>query len=308
MAGSLVLLTSILMALYLIRRRRQKRRIDNIAFDPALLEKQQQPYDSKEDYGSPPPPFSGGSGVNYSAGFVRNPAYTAESFSPSHSNFGRDSYASWVVPPSTAPPTNRRQASQGGNSFGPAKTESRLSINPYDIETMLDLAANRRSSEQRSPMSSPPRDPAPITQVNLRKMPSRGHLRDPSDIPAAPSSMALSNYSYTPNNPFTGEDNTVIVDSPESMRTTHLRAASIAESDLSYADSADFEIVRRPPVAALPPPSSLRVMVKPSSRFSDPSLMDNGGIGSFPAPPRPHRDSTESWGNVRSPGGPRVMR
>lgn len=259
--AAVCVLLSVAIAIYFVRRRRAKKRLNGIEFNPALLEK---PSYYKNEPTSPE--------VNVLPyDYVVNPAYTHGRYSRASSDMvsspQRPLVTSTSWRPELALPGNVARSASHAASMGPAKTAS--SINPYDIEQMLAYAAPDSEESLRRPSI---REPEP--SLSNRTFNSHDSRR-----PDVPVSMALSN-------PF-GDRDSDIFDTSAAASNGH-----------DSFNSSNFEIVTRPP-------TSFKAGLKPpSSRFSDPSLMDGGSIGGFPRPTftsRSPRDSTDSWGNVQTP-------
>lgn len=290
--GAVIMLVALMMIIYVVHERRRRRRgAANIAFNPDMLEKRssyskndmaQSPgfilsreykqsmafsQTSKTNFPSP------GYSLRYEEGFVKDPPYTTENYSPSNSEFDRTP-VSWVSGPASLKYTISRVISQKA-TIRSAKTAS--SINPYDIEEMLDVAAQespepvpvpeiREPTSPKKPVATEKSPRSPTTLAIPRNMPARGHLRSPDDVPAGPTSMAMSSYSN-----MLGE-NSVMYDSPESL--------SSPSSRFSYASSSNFEILTRPSNAIITSPLTRQPA---SSRFSDASAFQGEGLGTSPA-------------------------
>ncbi|TFK40770.1 hypothetical protein BDQ12DRAFT_721387 [Crucibulum laeve] len=213
--GGAIFLVALAMIIYVLRERRKKQ-VAIIKVDNATLEKGP---DFQKKPRSPPPTIPM---PTYPEGTVKNPLYTNGSFlSPARSNYLRSSLASWSQ---VVPDDQRHPASQVGTPTSPeprsnnvARRSDRLSLNSLDIEGMLNMATVQTERSSRQVTEPLPFSPAfnnsqllvPERMAVPRPYPARRHLRDPSDVPADPTSIALSGYSM---NPF-GDDK-VAVDSP----------------------------------------------------------------------------------------------
>lgn len=193
------------MLLFVLRERRRRRRVA-IDFDPSLLEKgpPPEPIGLTALRNSPSPTFRE---KELSPGFVKDPLYTTEKFlSPTNSSYlNRASMASWAQ---ATPEDQKIASSRGDGGYSSHETSDRLSLNSLDIECILNMAAvqSSRSSRHADPTPLGPVLPSrahspPPSRPRLlipRPYPARGHLRDPSDVPLGPASMALSAFSSDP--------------------------------------------------------------------------------------------------------------
>ncbi|RDB17953.1 hypothetical protein Hypma_000948 [Hypsizygus marmoreus] len=199
--GGVIILAIILMLFFVIRERRRKRTV-NIEFNPSLLEKGRPP--STANSRRLPSPIVNERGV--SPGYVKDPPYTTERFlSPTTSFYPRTSMSSWAQ----AIPEDQRYSEKGKEKVTESReADDRLSLSSLDIEGMLNMAAvhsDRSSRQDPSPMPLSPVHQSPLLSsssgpllVVPRPYPARGHLRDPSDVPAGPASVAFSSISVDP--------------------------------------------------------------------------------------------------------------
>ncbi|KIY71563.1 hypothetical protein CYLTODRAFT_487158 [Cylindrobasidium torrendii FP15055 ss-10] len=211
----LVGLIALLVALYMIRERRVRRRrmfmVNGSSGYPSET-------DGRQSYGSTekvlpraaPPPINTGSSfgpTGYPEGFVQNPAYATAQYTPSARSFVRDSLASWGNKIGSLSPKSR------GMSISSKRTDSGLP--PLDIEGMLNMASTEQSNPVRTPTTAssygvqievPPfdmeevrgaketRTPLTASSVGGSEFPApysppRAHLRPGADVPT---SMTLS--------------------------------------------------------------------------------------------------------------------
>ncbi|KAF9468623.1 hypothetical protein BDZ94DRAFT_1317790 [Collybia nuda] len=202
--GGAIVVISILMILFVLRERR-RRRSEKIKFNPALLEKGRS--STPENNRRSPSPINE-KGVSYDNGFVRDPPYTAEKFlSPTTSFYPRASMASWAqsVPEDQRFPIVRSPVS---STPGNPRPDDRLSLSSLDIEGILNMAAvqsSRSSGQTLEPTPFPPLIDSPTYDLSSgthlavpRPYPARGHLREPSDVPVGPNSIAFSSTSENP--------------------------------------------------------------------------------------------------------------
>ncbi|KAG6841693.1 hypothetical protein C0991_007963 [Blastosporella zonata] len=177
--GVVVLIVFCLMFLILRRRRRQP----DIESEPAPNEKKG-PTEFQERQLSTPPP------VGDDQHFVKDPSYTHDS---------RQSMASW------SQPTPNHQPFPIYGDRVDDNDDDLVSLKSLDIEGMLNLAAvqstrssiSRSSTQTMEPMPFGPVYPMPghnsshsFSSPHPRKKKSRQHVRDSSDIPFGPESMA----------------------------------------------------------------------------------------------------------------------
>ncbi|KAG6833438.1 hypothetical protein H0H87_006804 [Tephrocybe sp. NHM501043] len=170
--GGLVVFVAFCMLLFILRLRRRRRQED-VEFGSTEVGKE--PLESQEKRSFTLPPGD-------DQGFVKDPPYTHDS---------RDSMASWSQPTPNDPRFPGRRY----------EDDDDVSLKSLDIEGMLNMAAvqSSRSSVSRSStqiielMPFGPTYPAP---PHLKNNGSRQHIRDSSDVPFGPESMA-SAYSLT---------------------------------------------------------------------------------------------------------------
>jgi hypothetical protein len=266
-------LISVFMILFIIRERR-RRRPESIDFNPSLLEKAPSPSPGNDRRS--PSPLDNEKYGSFGNGFVRDPPYTAEKFlSPTTSLYPRTSMASWAQ---ATPEDQRFPAARA------KETDDRLSLNSLDIEGILNMAAVQSSRSSRQTveplpfaplLDSPTYDASSRTHLAVpRPYPARGHLRDPSDVPVDPSSIAFSSASI---NPFA--DNT-------EMGSPVARPLDQRQRSLD-------SVIRPPPGAVIGLPSSPRN----GPRFSRERV---SGMETFAAKPnnRSTKDSMGDWYGV----------
>lgn len=136
-------------------------------------------------------------------GAVSNPLYTSQNFLSPKKRSLRASLASWAQ---VVPEDQWYSSNQGSPVSQKPRSNDRLSLNSLDIEGMLNMATDhfQRNSKQVdpspfSPNHSPSAAPLRIPFVP-RPLLARTHFRDPSDVPADPTSMTFSSYSMNPFN------------------------------------------------------------------------------------------------------------
>jgi len=176
--------------------------MEEIVFDPAQMERGPANETRKAGPSNQAPP---------SAGMVSNPIYTAKGFdSPTRSNKSRrmDSMASWAQ---VIPEDQRHPASQPSESMSSPGLEAprsprspdNLSLQSLDIEGMLNMAtlqseaySSRKNSEATILGASVPPPIRSIENTYLQPQDrDLRHMRNPSDVPGGPDSMAFSGYS-----------------------------------------------------------------------------------------------------------------
>jgi len=215
--GAVVVLISILM-LFFVLRERWRRQCENIEFNPSLLEKGRTP-NPPDSRPSPPPISPVVHEKDLSPGFVKDPPYTAEKFlSPTTPHYPRESMASWAQP---TPEDQRFPRRIGGDAY--SAQDDRLSPNSLDIEGILNLAtiqSNRSSKQGTEPVPLGPTLRSPRLQVPKR-YPTRGHLRDPSDVPIGPTSIASAISLSSVIDPFADD----VDKQPRSVRTPYRQAS-----------------------------------------------------------------------------------
>lgn len=299
----MVLLVSILMAVYIIRERRRRRQgvpIDDEAGIHRNLQADTSP--REKSYAE-----------NFSEGFVRNPPYTARGFS-----FARDStFSSWEH---VIPHDQRRSVEEGARSppssfKDTAASIKRPSMTSIDIEHILDMATlyqDRNSTDlstrRRSsflPPNSRPMSPTESTSKNpdagvtsnasltvpppatLRRTPTRtGHSHDPSDVPLSLSMSMIFPNAPDPSRPLRIDTGIAMAyDAEEHARLSYTSETAILSPQLQ--DS---------PVGLPSNPRSQPTL----SRFSRDRMIDRGGVPEGATPSRPQRrDTLESLGDPR---------
>ncbi|KAK0464653.1 uncharacterized protein EV420DRAFT_1056675 [Desarmillaria tabescens] len=136
--SGLVVLISILIIIFIIRERRhRKQRLNRIPFVPDVPYKRRSfDHTEKEDYSHFRPPE-----LQYSDGVVVDPPYALANYSPSVSSFSRGSGQSWDI----VSPGQTRRAS---DRFAPMSRST--SMNPLDIEGMLNMVATQNNAQPAS--------------------------------------------------------------------------------------------------------------------------------------------------------------
>jgi hypothetical protein len=185
--ASLVGVIGILLLAYILRERRRRRRISDMEFDPALLNRKWPP-DEKQGGSVPssaPPHFSADAN-----GYVRDPIYTNENYTSSLMSDARTSIGSWNQ---FIPSDQRSHQDQRAST---ASSSSRISLNTVDVQNILQMATVHRDPTSDAPVSErevqPPSTagtsttrfevakPAVARLVSMRRRTS-----DPPDMPAA---------------------------------------------------------------------------------------------------------------------------
>lgn len=265
------------MLFFILRERRRRHRV-NITFDPNLLEKSG---DDRSRLTRTSQPM----GQSYAESPRANPPYTSDKFlSPTTSFYPRTSGSNWseIAPADSSRPGDRglHPASAYGKQGG---SESHMSLSSLDIEGILNLAAvqSSRSSHQDPATVGPSGvtvpQPTPQTVVT-RPYPARGHLRDPSDVPMGPTSMATSNFSV---NPFS--DDNVVALSPNRYSPTSI---PVAVSTVQYQEP----VIRSP--------AAVMVGIPPSPR--GPRRQRSTGLDGLLGPSPLRTDSSEPSANIRN--------
>jgi len=184
--GSAVVLIGICIATFIVRDRRRRRRIQGTRL-PSEIEKT--PDDKKRvpDLGQFPHPADG---------IINNPIYTMTPFlSPTRSDHAI------ATRPQVVPEDQAYSESSTPSPWVPQSPDFRASLRSLDIEGMLNMATlqsrnpSRKNSALGLVISPSVRTPSPTF---LRPGTSRRHLRDPSDVPTGPASMAFSEISVDP--------------------------------------------------------------------------------------------------------------
>ncbi|KAF5382626.1 hypothetical protein D9615_003014 [Tricholomella constricta] len=259
--GGVVVLISICMVLFVIRERR-RRDTNQIQFNPSLLEKGR----SSNPPRSPPPSSPTMVEKDSSPGFVKDPPYTAEKFlSPTTAFYPRESMASWTQ---STPEDQRFPNTRGNDAYNTRDASDRLSLHSLDIEGILNLATVQSNRSSRLTAEPAPLGPAlqslepivhgPQLTIPGQLYPSRGHLRDPSDVPFGATSMA------------SAISLTSVVD-PFADNATKQRGSARTPYRQSSLDSP----IRPPPSAVIGLPSSPRH----GPRFSRERGLDTSEIG-----------------------------
>ncbi|KAF8073874.1 hypothetical protein FPV67DRAFT_1666622 [Lyophyllum atratum] len=193
--GGVIVLIFFLMLFFVLRERRRKQQ-ESIHSNPSILEQGPSP-NLTGPRRSPVPSSPTISEKDTSPGFVKDPPYTADKFlSPTSAFYPRQSMASWAQPT----PEDQRVPSRAPSNLYSIR-DDHLSLNSLDIEGILNLAtvqSNRSSRQTAEPAPLGPTlhflEPRPLVSGPRLEVsgpyPSRGHLRDPSDIPVGPTSMA----------------------------------------------------------------------------------------------------------------------
>ncbi|KAF9556732.1 hypothetical protein CPC08DRAFT_820277 [Agrocybe pediades] len=261
--GAVVVLIALSMVIFVVRDRR-RRQLPLQLSSPSQLENQPEVNEKAVTSGNFTRPVSPKNPQN-PRGTVFNPIYATNPafLSPTNSKYQRGSMASWAqrIPEdqrsrisSIKPPSPALQSS---------RSEERLSIESLDIEGMLNMATLQAENLPRSRKNSevtiyghiiPLHTPTLVVPTVSRSKTqiSERHLRNPSDVPAGPDSMAFSGYSV---NPFDGhasitpsilQDNLVISKpsgsllelplSPRDGRSSNARIASGLASNRSSSD------------------------------------------------------------------------
>lgn len=254
-----------MMAVYLVRDRRKRRRAA-VNVGPDIEKRSSAESPRFAQYKSPIPlvsetyvPFPGYD-LRYESEFVRDPPYTSENFSPSNSEFDHPPMP-WG-PDSPVPMQSKPTSMVISRSATIRSAKTASSINPYDIEEMLDVAAKEMPElpdlQEGSPsVKQVSRSPADLGALTIpRAVLTREHLRSPGDVPQA-ASMTLSSY--------LGE-RSVLYDSPESASSPSSSRSSV----YSFASSSNFEILTRPTNTLI-----VTSAQQPLSRFSDASALQS---------------------------------
>ncbi|KAG7443123.1 uncharacterized protein BT62DRAFT_353323 [Guyanagaster necrorhizus] len=253
-ASGLVGLVSILAIIFVIReRRRRKQRLSRIPFVPDSLYKPRS-FDltEKGDYS----PF-GSPELQHSDGIVVDPPYALASYSPSVSNFSRGSGQSWDI-------VSLGQTRRGSDGIIPMNRSA--SMNPLDIEGMLNMAANQNNARPISPAA--------------RSESSFSNLGNPQSVSALTKAYLRSE---------TPQDSRSSAIPPFAPATTR---SSTVSAHVSHASS-NFTIKPLQPQVAVGLPSS------PQNRTltqQQPPSSDDGRLQGIPL--IRNRDTVSSWGNV----------
>lgn len=202
--GGVVVLITIALLIFVLRERRRRQKAKKEQ-NPSLIEKGRptSPFNPQttpfaEDRrtpgptaytnprGSPPHISPTVREMDASSGYVRDPPYTAEKFlSPTTAFYPRQSMASWGQPT----PEDQRFPPRSSDDAFPRDVDT-LSINSLDIEGILNMVHSNRSSAQTAePMPLGPTLRSP-THLMVPGSYSSRHLRNPSDVPVDPTSMA----------------------------------------------------------------------------------------------------------------------
>lgn len=313
--GGIVILVAIAMVLFVRRERAiRRRRLENrMTFKPTndtgnfdLQGRNLYEHKRRPSMPLPPLPPMVHHTVTYPEGFVKDPPYVSEKYSPTISDYPRTSI-SWEVIDSEAGPSPRKSQS------------TRLST--MDIERLLNIAANQNSSNEVSPLRGIENPATPTSPDHQRPVspreavaPQPVHLtatsRDipPPDVPQNPSFMFFGNDpSYAEMHGFNGTDRIELFESPSTMESgllpprSDMRDSSF-EARLSHASSTSslgYPIIRRP-VNAVSIGSGLPTTPRSDIHWQDPSRQ-NSLVGrneatnsvTFPYATR-NRDSGES--------------
>ncbi|KAK0201672.1 hypothetical protein DFS33DRAFT_1008138 [Desarmillaria ectypa] len=254
--SGLVVLIPILIIIFIIRERRQrKQRLNRIPFVPDSPYKRRSSFDctEKENYTPFRPPE-----LQYSDGVVVDPPYALAHYSPSVSSFSRGSGQSWDI---VSPGQTRRVSDRI------IPTSRSASMNPLDIEGMLNMVATQNNARPASP--------------GARSQSSFGDLGSPRFFLPAPAYLRPE----TSGNPVSAAIPPFASESTRSSTvSTHIEHAS--------SDS----VIKSPPQVVVGLPSSPRnrapIQQLPSS--------DDSRLPGIPL--TYNRDTISSWGNVAGLG------
>ncbi|EEB91133.1 hypothetical protein MPER_10558 [Moniliophthora perniciosa FA553] len=260
--GGLVILIAVAMVVFVLRERNMRRRqLENrLAFDTSNMAnpdpRGRDTIEQKRRTSMPLPPLPPmvHNTVTYPEGFVKDPPYVTEKYSPTISDYPRTSI-SWEVVDLEAVPRKSHSAH----------------LSNMDIERLLNMAANQNSSNEiRSPQGAEyPTSPSPEQQqqrtdkvdpaATVTSQATDGTIwpRDipPPDVPQNPSFMFFGNDStYADMHGF--NNGIELFESPRSMESGLLRPGSdIRESSfearLSHGSRSsngtlDYPIIQRP--------------------------------------------------------------
>ncbi|KAJ3786195.1 hypothetical protein GGU10DRAFT_311453 [Lentinula aff. detonsa] len=219
--GTIALLAVPMGWLVLRERRRRRRVVSRIDFDPSRMERQPSPYlpAIKEKGPPPPPPFFGYPG--YTEGqYVRDPIYVSENYSPTISDYPRTSISwEYIRRNSTESQDPVKSSEILHQSLRASIQSNNLNmLSSSNIEKMLDIAARGRASVDAlglhsprsarsnnsfgfSPVSTPPPALRPTMSLGDRAAPDVPHntsffadssvLADHSDMPLSESPESM---------------------------------------------------------------------------------------------------------------------
>lgn len=193
--GSAVVLIGLCMAIFIVRDRRRRRKIQDANWLPSLPLDDEKGSSAQAQF-----PKSTNETVN-------NPAYTSRAFlSPTRSNYARGSMSSWaqVVPEDQRYPANPSPSLSKDIEEVQRTPDPRVSIQSLDIEGMLNMATLQSERPSRKNSEATILGPPSVTISSptfLGPATNPRHFRKPSDVPVGPESMAFSGYSM---NPFEG--------------------------------------------------------------------------------------------------------
>lgn len=221
------------MAWFVIRERRRRRRhiAQRFDFDANRMERPPSPYipEVKERPAAPPPIFFGYPGYTES-GYVKDPKYVSEKYSPTISDYPRTSI-SWEYIPRASSDEQRRnmesdlRASVQMNMLSSSNIEKMLSRASVDGLAMHSPRSTRSRDSYAFPQSLP-LTPPPALHLGYRQSP---------DVPHNPSFFADS--------AFTVDQPIPLSESPESMGS-RLRPDSGTISPSSAGAMEDYQIVQ----------------------------------------------------------------
>ncbi|ESK95785.1 hypothetical protein Moror_12397 [Moniliophthora roreri MCA 2997] len=313
--GGLVILIAVAMVLFVLRERNTRRRQleSRLAFDTSNTANSdprgRDTIEQKRRISMPLPPLPPmvHNTVTYPEGFVKDPPYVSEKYSPTISDYPRTSI-SWEVVDLEAVP--RKSYS------------TRLSN--MDIERLLNMAANQNNSNEvrslqgaeypTSPMSPEQQQQTdevnPAIAVTSQTTDSTIRPRDisPPDVPQNPSFMFFGNDSaYADMHGFSGVNGIELFESPSSMESGLLRPhsdtressfeARLSHGSRSSNGTLDYPILQQP-INAVSVGSGLPTTPR-SMQWHSPSrqssiLAARQHSITFPSSAK-NRDSGESW-------------
>ncbi|KAK1236228.1 hypothetical protein PQX77_000516 [Marasmius sp. AFHP31] len=281
--GAVIFLVGGVMALYLLRERRRKRRAmetspmynaPRSANGPDTSSQGHDMVEEKRRPSLPLPPLPTPTTISYPEGYVRDPPYVSSVYSPTISDYPRTSI-DWG---SSTPRSTIRKSSA-------------TPLSGMDIETMLDMAGDNSDRDSRLPIS--PRSP-PSAYLGNRQADdtSSTDRAQPADVPKN-SSFFGSSPTYAEMHGFDRYGGTApFFESPGTITSSVLRPSAAYNGRMSYA-SVDSQFLYVRPLHGSVPISAL----------SDAYTVDTRGSGRrnsipFPIAVGSDRDSRDASDRV----------
>ncbi|KAL0069907.1 hypothetical protein AAF712_003177 [Marasmius tenuissimus] len=281
--GAVIFLVGGIMALYLLRERRRRRRAMETSpmynaprstNGPDTFSQGHGMEEAKRRPSLPLPPLPTPTTISYPEGYVRDPPYVSSKYSPTISDYPRTSI-DWG---STTPRSTIRKSSA-------------TPLSGMDIETMLDIAGDNSDRDSRLPIS--PRSP-PSSYLGNRQADdaSSTDRARPADVPKNPSFFGTSP-TYAEMHGFDRYGGTApFFESPGTITSSVLRPSAAYNGRMSSASVDSQYLYARPLHGSVP-----------ISALSDAYTVDTRGSGRrssipFPITVEPGRNGRDASDRV----------